>query len=109
MLTLELALGRCWHNMDKFNGVNALFDFKRMVVADPSPTLKGVSGCSDELRNFVDKCLHKNVRARLTPVELLEHPFIQRYEGFLLPAGTWLSKKAKDEAVKTHRRSTVVA
>jgi serine/threonine protein kinase len=105
MLTLELALGRCWYNMDKFNGTNSLFDFKRMVVAEPSPTLKGMTGCSDELRNFVDKCLHKNVRARLTPAELLEHPFIQRYEGFLLPAGTWLSKKPKDEHVKAKHKS----
>jgi hypothetical protein len=40
-------------------------------------------------------CLHKNISVRASPSELLEHQFIQRYETFLLPAGSWLVKKKK--------------
>lgn len=97
MLALELALGKCWYDMNKFHGIHALFEFKQIVVAEPPPSLKGATGCSNELKSFVDKCLHKNIRARDSPLQLLEHPFILRYEAFMLPAGTWLVKKVKPE------------
>jgi len=96
MLALELALGNRWHREIDFNLPNALFEFKNNVVAEPSPTLRGTKGASDELRHFVDQCLHKNVRARPTPSALLNHPFIEKYESFTLPAGTWVCKKAKE-------------
>eukprot|EP00286_Rhodomonas_abbreviata_P015934 CAMPEP_0181317542 /NCGR_PEP_ID=MMETSP1101-20121128/16525_1 /TAXON_ID=46948 /ORGANISM="Rhodomonas abbreviata, Strain Caron Lab Isolate" /LENGTH=552 /DNA_ID=CAMNT_0023424945 /DNA_START=533 /DNA_END=2192 /DNA_ORIENTATION=+ len=94
ILAVELALGRCPYDLARFQGPNALFEFKKMAVSEPSPSLKGVAHCSEELRSFVDQCLHKNMRARSTPPELLAHPFITRYEGFTLPAGSWLTKKA---------------
>lgn len=94
MLAIELALGKCPYNVSQFQGPNALFEFKQFAVTAPSPSLRGVDSCSAELTNFVDLCLHKNMRARATPPELLAHPFIAKYESFLLPAGSWLTKKS---------------
>lgn len=96
MLTLELALGKKWFSDVNFGAEKALFDFKNRLVSDPSPSLRGTKGTSDEVRHFVDQCLHKSVRARPTPSDLLNHPFIEKYETFTLPAGTWLTKRGKD-------------
>ena len=93
LLAIELALGRCAYDLARFASPSALFEFKQAAVTDPSPSLKGFPNCSDELRSFVDQCLHKNMRARATPSELLDHPFIFKYESFMLPAGSWLTKK----------------
>lgn len=95
ILAMELALGKGPYNMSHFQGPNGLFEFRKTVASEDSPTLKGVSGVSDIYRSFVTMCLHKNISVRASPSELLEHQFIQRYETFLLPAGSWLVKKKK--------------
>eukprot|EP00961_Rhodomonas_salina_P041928 563813-Rhodomonas_salina.1 len=121
ILTLELTLGRLPYDMSEFAGPNALFEFKKRVVTEPSPHLRrgaawlanprnqtrghtvlahgmqrlccasdlaqrwsercavalqsaaltsGLSRAgeeqSDDLRHFVDSCLHKNLKLRLS-------------------------------------------
>lgn len=95
ILAVELALGKGPYDMSKFQGPDGLFEFRQMIAQEDSPTLKGVAGVSDAYKTFVTACLHKHISARASPSELLAHPFIQRYESFLLPAGTWLCKNKK--------------
>jgi len=58
-------------------------------------TLKCTHDTADIFRRFVAECLHKNKEVRASPSALLKHPFIQRYESFLLPAGSWMCAKHK--------------
>ncbi len=115
ILAIELALGKGPYDMSQFKGPNAasrprreekeisthahtqVFEFRKMVVdvEGHGPSLKGVKGVTDAFRSFVAMCLHKNMSRRASPSDLLAHPFIQRYESFLLPAGSWLCKQKK--------------
>jgi len=96
ILAIELALGKGPYDMTQFEGPNALFEFRKMVAeGQHGPSLKGVKGVTDAFRSFVAMCLHKNISRRALPGDLLAHPFIQRYESFLLPAGSWLCKQKK--------------
>jgi hypothetical protein len=92
ILAMELALGKTVYDMSQYQGPNGLFEFRKMVVSEDSPTLKGVKGVSDDFRSFVTMCLHKQIAIRATPGELLAHKFIKRYETFSLPAGAFLNK-----------------
>ena len=92
MLARELFLGRPPAAAAALDGPEAVFAFKQAIVSQPSPSLRAGSGCSAELRDFADACLHKGIRARWTAAELLRHPFILRYEAFTLPAGSWLTR-----------------
>ena len=95
VLAKELALGKGPYAHLNLDDPTALFEFKQTIVAQPIPSLKGVESCTDEMRSFVDICLQKNIRARWTAAELLKHPLIRRYEGFLLPAGSWFCRSVK--------------
>jgi hypothetical protein len=54
---------------------------------------------ADIFRRFVAECLHKSKEMRASPGELLKHPFIERYESFLLPAGSWMCKQKPTVAI----------
>lgn len=98
ILGMELLLGRPPYDMDHFNqyGANALFEFKKLVVTEPSPSIKRGDDYSDEVRLFVDSCLHKNLKLRLSVAGLLSHPFITKYESFMPNfLGRWMSKEKK--------------
>jgi len=55
------------------NPVRAMY----MVPRRPPPTLKEPKKWSKEFNSFIETCLVKEIDKRPTPVELLEHPFIQ--------------------------------
>ena len=99
ILAMEIALGSHPYDFSQYQGVEGLFEFRKMVSAEDSPTLKGVKGVSDVFRGFVSLCLHKQTAIRGSPTELLMHPFLQRYEEFSLPAGTWLHQRKKRPSV----------
>jgi len=40
ILTLELIIGTCPHDMKRFTGPTAIYDFKKTVVEEPSPSLR---------------------------------------------------------------------
>ena len=69
ILTLEALLGRSPYDMARFAGPGALFEFKRNVVAGPSPGLQRGGEHSNDARLFVDACLHKNLKLRATVCE----------------------------------------
>eukprot|EP00850_Spirogloea_muscicola_P005249 SM000023S07705 [mRNA] locus=s23:959694:963317:- [translate_table: standard] len=50
-----------------------------MVMEDPSPS-PPADRFSPEFRSFVDACLLKDSRARPTAEQLLQHPYIRKYE-----------------------------
>ena len=46
ILAMELALGHGPYDMAKFEGPDGLYEFRKMVTSEESPTLKGVKGAS---------------------------------------------------------------
>jgi len=93
ILAMTLLQGKTPYDMDKFSGPDALFKFKHMVVTEHSPALKRGEEYSDEVRLFVDSCLHKNIKLRLTVSALITHSFIAMWDGYHNNVlGRWVSK-----------------
>ena len=46
ILAMDLALGHCPYDVAKFEGPDGLFEFRKMVTSEESPSLKGVKGVS---------------------------------------------------------------
>jgi serine/threonine protein kinase len=110
ILSMELLLGRPPYDMQHFDqyGANALFEFKKQVVTEPSPSIKRGDDYSDEVRLFVDSCLHKNLKLRLSIAGLLSHPFITKYESFLPNfLGRWISRDTKKASKEKKRRESL--
>ena len=64
--------------MELINGEPPFFEEQfintlKKTLSEPIPQVKGVSV---ELRNFIDVCLQRDPKFRLTYKELLKHPFI---------------------------------
>jgi len=102
-MAMELLLGRSPYDMESFQGPNALFEFKQQVVTEPSPAIKRGDDYSDEVRLFVDSCLHKNLKLRLSIAGLLSHPFITKFESFMPNfLGRWISRDTTKKKSSFH-------
>ena len=75
--------------MDIADPIKALY----LIVANDKPPITSWESLSNEFKDFLNKCLEKNVDKRASPAELLEHPF-------LLKAVTSESIKALVNAIK---------
>jgi serine/threonine protein kinase len=49
-----------------------------LIATNCRPPIKDVDKLSSELRDFLDRCLEGDVEKRVSAVEALEHPFLQK-------------------------------
>jgi serine/threonine protein kinase len=96
ILTLELLIGASPYDMARFTGPTAIFDFKKVVVQEPSPALRRGGEHTEDARLFVDSCLNKNLKLRADCKALLVQQLITKWE-VLTPnyVSRWLNKARK--------------
>jgi len=68
---VEIAMGA--HPYDKWK---TPFEQLKQVVTEPPPKIDRAKGYSDQLHDFVSKCLTKDFHDRPKYGELVEHPFL---------------------------------
>ncbi|GBG84204.1 hypothetical protein CBR_g38176 [Chara braunii] len=80
---MECAIGRFpYPPPPGESGWNNFFDLLQTVAREPPPSLPASDpSFSPEFRSFINCCLRKNPRQRASSPELLNHPFIRKYEG----------------------------
>uniref|UniRef100_A0A0N4Z3L4 mitogen-activated protein kinase kinase n=1 Tax=Parastrongyloides trichosuri TaxID=131310 RepID=A0A0N4Z3L4_PARTI len=78
-----------------YAGVNCNFDLLTKIKEEPAPFFEEHEA-SYELRNFVSKCLEKNVSKRAKYNQLLEHYFIQTFRGRNVDVGDWITSVLVD-------------
>ena len=71
----ELATGSAPHA--DLHPMRVLF----VIPKQDAPRLPEDGAFSDEFRDFVARCLHKDAASRPSAAELLEHPFVTRFDG----------------------------
>ncbi|SAM04008.1 hypothetical protein [Absidia glauca] len=67
-----------------------MFAQLRAIVEEEPPTLP--DHYSEEARDFISACLHKEPSKRPTYAELLEHPFIQKYHDVDVDMESWATQ-----------------
>eukprot|EP00850_Spirogloea_muscicola_P006935 SM000034S12689 [mRNA] locus=s34:188028:191701:+ [translate_table: standard] len=77
--SLGLTLLECGTGEFPYNANKGPVTLMLQVMEDPSPS-PPADRFSPEFRSFVDACLLKDSRARPTAEQLLQHPFIRKYE-----------------------------
>ena len=92
---IELATGRF-----PFPPWNSVFDQLTSVVEGNPPCLPEAGDFSDNFRDFVVKCLIKDVDARPKYRELLTHPFIVESESRQVDVEGWVSNVLSQAAAK---------
>ena len=71
-----------------------------LIAANEKPEIKEAAKLSEELKDFLERCLQVDVEQRATAEELLEHPFLLKDDGLstlkqnILAARTVLQKQA---------------
>ncbi len=70
---IELATG-----FYPYKDTKCFLEMLEQVKEEPSPTLPS-SVFSDELCDFVDKCLQKDASMRTSAISLMAHPLILKY------------------------------
>jgi len=71
----QLALGE-----HPYSETTTQFQLMTIILKDPAPELPLDQGFSEDFIDFVGKCLIKDVKFRPKYEELLEHPFILKYQ-----------------------------
>ncbi|EXX69208.1 Pbs2p [Rhizophagus irregularis DAOM 197198w] len=85
---LELGTGKYPYPVpDKNERVGLFAQLNAIVQGDP-PSLPE-DNFSAECRDFVAQCLNKNPQNRLTYAQLLEHPFLKKYEDVDVDMKAW--------------------
>ncbi|KAA6367031.1 MAG: hypothetical protein EZS28_037443, partial [Streblomastix strix] len=51
-----------------------------LILDNPPPLPANPEQCSDELLDFISKCLVKDPSKRASAMDLLDHPFIKKYD-----------------------------
>lgn len=91
MSLLEMAMGHYPYPSSEYDSVFAQLN---AIVSGEHPPLDA-SLYSQDARHFVDACLLKNPRDRPTYSQLLQHPWLVRYEVVEVDVGTWLTTRLK--------------
>ncbi|CAG8550682.1 11139_t:CDS:2 [Ambispora leptoticha] len=98
---LELGTGKYpYPTPDKTTGI--LAQLNAIVEGDP-PSLPD-DKFSEDCRDFVAQCLNKNPKARPTYGELLDHPFLQKYEEIEVDMKSWV-EQAYNERQDSYKKS----
>jgi len=71
----QLALGE-----HPYSETTTQFQLMTIILKDPAPELPLDQGFSEDFIDFVGKCLIKDVKFRPKYEELLDHPFILKYQ-----------------------------
>ncbi|XP_063683241.1 dual specificity mitogen-activated protein kinase kinase 2-like [Bolinopsis microptera] len=95
---IELATGKF-----PFPPWNSVFDQLTSVVEGRPPSLPETGDFSDNFRDFVVKCLIKDVDARPKYRELLTHPFILESESRQVDVEGWASNVLGQAAAKNFK------
>lgn len=75
IVMIELATGSF-----PFKETKGFLEMLEQIKYEDSPTLpKGTDHYSDELVDFIDKCLQKECQMRPSAISLLAHPFILKH------------------------------
>lgn len=85
---LEVAGGKYPYKYDN------MFAQLRAIVEEEPPTLP--DHYSEEARDFIAACLHKEANKRPSYGELLEHPFIKKYENADVDMAAWASQAVEN-------------
>ncbi|KAJ3088789.1 MAP kinase kinase Wis1 [Quaeritorhiza haematococci] len=93
---VEMATGRYPYPADQYDSVFAQLN---AIVSDEPPELPA-GKFSDECRDFVRQCLNKNPKERPTYSQLLEHPWIQKYDKIDVDMAAW----AKEQVARRRAR-----
>ena len=80
MIVLECCLGffpyKIYNNNQDFPN---LWKVREAIENKPVPSAG--EGYSEEINDFIQKCLNKKIEERPKAIQLLNHPFIKKYEG----------------------------
>lgn len=78
MIVLECCLGYFPYKMyNNFQDFPNLWKVREVIETKPIPSAG--EGYSEEINDFIQKCLTKKIEERPKARELLEHPFIKKY------------------------------
>ena len=96
---VELATGRY-----PYKHCNNEFEVMSTILQDESPKLVG-DHFSEDFKNFVAKCLVKNVQDRPKYNALMQEPFVVRYQQTEVDVKSWIAKVThpiqRDECVES--------
>ncbi|KAI8976855.1 kinase-like domain-containing protein [Pilobolus umbonatus] len=81
---VEMAIGRYPYKYDN------MFAQLKAIIDDDPPSLP--ESFSSEASDFVNACLQKDPHMRPSYADLLEHPFIKKYEEVDVDMATWASE-----------------
>ncbi|XP_014093137.2 dual specificity mitogen-activated protein kinase kinase hemipterous [Bactrocera oleae] len=97
---VELATGR-----SPYEGCNIDFEVLTKILDHEPPSLPYGDGCdfSQEFRDFVDKCLTKNVHQRPRYQELLQQPFFRYYDAADVNVIQWFKTVVESADIEMHR------
>uniref|UniRef100_W8CCS5 mitogen-activated protein kinase kinase n=1 Tax=Ceratitis capitata TaxID=7213 RepID=W8CCS5_CERCA len=97
---VELATGR-----SPYEGCNIDFEVLTKILDHEPPSLPYGEGFdfSQEFRDFVDKCLTKNVHHRPRYQELLQQPFFRYYDAADVNVIQWFKTVVESADIEMHR------
>ncbi|XP_050327849.1 dual specificity mitogen-activated protein kinase kinase hemipterous-like [Bactrocera neohumeralis] len=97
---VELATGR-----SPYEGCNIDFEVLTKILDHEPPSLPYGDGFdfSQEFRDFVDKCLTKNVHQRPRYQELLQQPFFRYYDAADVNVVQWFKTVVESADIEMHR------
>ncbi|KAF1799737.1 kinase-like domain-containing protein [Mucor lusitanicus] len=82
---VEIAIGRYPYKYDN------MFAQLKAIIDDEPPSLPADT-FSEEARDFVNSCLQKDPMKRPTYADLLEHPFVKKYEDVDVDMAKWATE-----------------
>jgi len=84
---VELATGRF-----PYEGCTTDFELLTRILQEQPPSLTPQMGFSPEFCEFVSVCLTKDLKLRPKYRQLLEHPFLKRYENESVDVASWFQR-----------------
>ncbi|KAL0482760.1 mitogen-activated protein kinase kinase [Acrasis kona] len=105
----ECALGSFPFVKDNGTPVNSFWELLSHIKTKEPPQLKTSQGFSPELCDFVNGCLKRNPRERVSVQNLLDHPFIKFYENRNVGYSQWvphIMSLIEKDRVKTSTNSS---
>ncbi|XP_020097071.1 mitogen-activated protein kinase kinase 1-like isoform X1 [Ananas comosus] len=77
LVILECAIGRFPYVPSEEEGWSNIYELLETIVNQPPPS--ATDEFSPEFRSFISSCLQKDPKRRMSSLQLLGHPFIEKY------------------------------